>query len=208
MSAVTPARSSVLFVFAKHFTQLALCPLFRLHTIGLENLPERHSFVLLSKHQRWEDIPLLGLAVSRPLYYMAKYELFINPMLRWLLSSLGGIPLNRERPIESRHSLKIMMESLNKGEGLVIFPEGTYYKNRMGTGHIGLVRMIHLNMDTLFIPAGINYHRGGIRSNVLVSFGEPIKGKDYENSNELLNSIMEEISRLSGLQPLENSNEK
>ena len=68
-------------------------------------MPEKGPFILLPKHQRWEDIPIIDLALQKPLYYIAKYELFNNVLFRWFITSAGGIPLNRERPMESRRSL-------------------------------------------------------------------------------------------------------
>ena len=79
-----------------------LFPFFRLNITGKENLPRKSAFVLLPKHQRWEDIPLLGLSTPRPLYYLAKHELFKNALGNWFFRGLGGVPLNRERPLESR----------------------------------------------------------------------------------------------------------
>ena len=89
-------RSDLLFWLSKYIGKVLFYPFFQIQTNGLENLPEGKAFILLPKHQRWEDIPLLGLGTQRPLYYVAKYELFRNPISRWFLSSLGGIPLNRE----------------------------------------------------------------------------------------------------------------
>ena len=46
----------------------------KLKTEGKENIPGNSAFVLLPKHQRWEDIPLLGLACPQPLYYVCYGE--------------------------------------------------------------------------------------------------------------------------------------
>lgn len=50
--------------------------------------------------------------------YVAKHELFTNPLSNWFLGSLGGIPLNRDRPLESRRSIRAMIEFLREGEGV------------------------------------------------------------------------------------------
>ena len=150
-------RSALILRLTRPTARIFLSQVFKMKTRGLENLPNQRGFILLSKHRRWEDIPLLSLAMPRPLYYVAKYELFLNPISRWFVSSLGGIPLNRSRPLESRKSLKTMLDLLEKGEGIVIFPEGTYYRSRMGRGHVGLIRMILSRSMVPFIPVGINY---------------------------------------------------
>ena len=91
-------RRPLLLRVTKIAARSILSVFFRLRVEGLSHLPGRGGVVLLPKHQRWEDIPLLGLAVPRPLHYVAKQELFLNPLSRWLMTSLGGIPLNRKRP--------------------------------------------------------------------------------------------------------------
>lgn len=180
--------------------RVVLLPFFRIHSIGLENLPKDDSFILLVKHQRWEDIPLLGIVLPKPLYYIAKYELFINPVSAWFLSSLGGIPLNRAKPMESRESILAIMNCLKKGEGVIIFPEGTYYRGTMGKGKTGLLRMIQSKITIPVVPVGIGYNRKRIRTHVEINIGKPI----YENAGVLIDRfselIMKEIARLSGIQ--------
>jgi 1-acyl-sn-glycerol-3-phosphate acyltransferase len=179
--------------------KILLSPFFCLKAEGMENLPQESAFVLLPKHQRWEDIPLVGLATPRPLYYVAKQELFVNPVSSYFLKSLGGIPLNRQRPIESRHSIRSVIEVLRKGEGVVVFPEGTYYRNKMGPGQLGMVRYILSRLFLPFVPVGINYSRKGLRTEAQINFGEPFYVDSEVSANTFLDSIMNEIARLSGL---------
>ena len=176
-----------------------LSAFFRLVTRGGSNLPQRDGFILLSKHQCWEDIPILALATPRALSFVAKYELFTNPLGGWLLSSMGGIPLNRTRPMESRQSLRVMMELVRNGEGVAIFPEGTYYPNRMGSGHSGLVRMIGSRFRIPFIPVGINYKQEKWRTRVLVQFGKPLYKDPAMSPQTFLEEFMFHIGCLSGL---------
>ena len=174
-------------------------PFFSLKTEGIENIPRKSAFVLLPKHQRWEDIPLVGLAVFRPLYYVAKHELFKNPFSRYFLESLGGISLNRKSPLRSRHSLNKVIELLKKGDGVVVFPEGTYHKGTMGPGRSGVIRLIISRLDLPFVPAGINYSSGRYRTTVSIKFGKPSHAGPETSVNEFMGLMMNEISRLSGL---------
>jgi len=179
--------------------RMLLLPFFRLEIQRIENLPQRSAFILLPKHQRWEDIPLLSLATPRPLYYLAKYDLFKNPLSSWFLSSLGGIPLNRQRPMESRRSLQAMIEFLKKGEGVVVFPEGTYYKNKIGPGHVGIVRLILSHLSLPFVPAGINYSGKGVRTLVRINFGRALYADSGASATSFFDKMMKEIAVLSGL---------
>ncbi|UCF73576.1 MAG: 1-acyl-sn-glycerol-3-phosphate acyltransferase [Deltaproteobacteria bacterium] len=192
-------RKNWIFWTTKTAGRILLLPFFCLETHRVENLPQKSAFILLPKHQRWEDIPLLSLATPRPLYYVAKYELFKNPLSNWSLRSLGGIPLNRQRPLESRRSLQSMIEFLKKGEGVVVFPEGTYYRNKMGTGHVGIVRLILSHVSLPFIPVGINYSRKGARTLVRINFGKAFYADPAASARLFLDNVMKEIAVLSGL---------
>jgi 1-acyl-sn-glycerol-3-phosphate acyltransferase len=155
--------------------------------------------VLLCKHQCWQDIPLLGLASPWPLYYVAKYELFIHPLSRWFVSGLGGVPLNRKRPLASRNSIRNIIRLIQNGERIVVFPEGTYYKNKIGPGHSGIIRAIQARAEVPFVPVGIHYDKGGMRRRVRIRFGQPLHMDPSTGIDGFLGRAMREIAELSDL---------
>jgi len=108
--------------------------------------------------------------------------------------------LNRKRPIESRDSLGSVIEQLRSGEGLVIFPEGTYYRDRMGPGHSGMVRLILSRLSPAFIPVGINYCRKGWRTRVRVRFGNVFHADPGMSATAVVDLMMRDIARLSDLE--------
>jgi len=191
--------NSLVYSITKTAARVFLAPFFEIHVEGRENVPQRGSFILLPKHQRWEDVPLLALAVSRPLYYVAKIELFLNPLSSWFISSLGGIPLDRRRPLASRRSIRVLVDLLRGGGGLVLFPEGTYYRNCMGSGHVGLIRLICSQVRVPWIPVGIRYSREGIRRRVDIQFGNTIPWESSTTPEAFLAAAMQGIGTLSGL---------
>ena len=192
--------NSLVCLIIKAAARVLLAPFFEVRAVGQENLPERGAFILLPKHQRWEDLPLLGLASPLPLYYVAKNELFLNPLSKWFMTSLGGIPLDRRRPLASRDSIRTIVELLKEGAGLVVFPEGTYYRSRMGSGHVGLIRLIHSQIEVPFIPVGIRYSGEGIRKRVEIKFGKTVPWESSLEPEAFLALAMEEIRVLSGLE--------
>ncbi len=201
MSAVkkSPGRNDLFLQFFKLFVRVLLIPFYHIEVVGAAHLPGDRAFVLLSKHQRWEDIPLLGLATPRPLYYIAKYELFKNVLGNWFFKSLGGIPINRQRPLESRRFLQATIKLLKKGEGFVIFPEGTYYRNKMGPGQIGMVRFVLSRLTLPFIPVGINYAAGRWRTRVRIHFGQAFHAEPALPASIFVNRMMKQIAALSEL---------
>jgi 1-acyl-sn-glycerol-3-phosphate acyltransferase len=196
-------RSNRVVWATKMTGRLVLYPFFRTERFGLENLPRGSAFILLPKHQRWEDIPLLSLATPRDLYYVAKHELFTTRFTHWFIRSLGGIPLNRDRPLQSRRSLKAVIEYLKQGEGVVVFPEGTYFVNEMGPGNVGMVRLILSRLTLPFVPVGIRYTREGWRTRVRIKFGEAFYGESMDSPKTFVEFMMGQIAELSGLPPRE-----
>ncbi len=194
-----PGRNEGFFKLIKILVRVLLWPFFRIEVGGLKNLPRDRAFILLSKHQRWEDIPLLSLATPRPLYYIAKYELFKNALSYRFFGALGGIPLNRQRPLESRRFLQATIQLLEKGEGIVIFPEGTYYRNKMGPGQTGMVRFVLSRLKLAFIPVGINYASNRWRTRVRINFGKAFHTDPTLSADTFVNRMMKEIAALSGL---------
>ena len=192
-------RRGWVFWITKTVGRVLLSPFFHPKTGGVNNLPQKSAFILLPKHQRWEDIPLLGLATPRPLHYIAKSELFTNPQTVGESWSQAVVPLNRQRPLESRHSLKSLISLLREGEGAVVFPEGTYYSNKMGPGHVGMIRLILSRVTPPFIPVGVRYSRKGFRTLVQVNFGKPFYAESGTSPNTLLDHMMKQIAELSGL---------
>lgn len=198
---VSSDRKDWVFRFTLFVAGVALRPFFRLEIQGEENLPRDRGFVLLPKHQRWEDIPLLSLAAKRPLYYVAKVELFRKGFCDWFLRSLGGLPLNREKPLAGKRYLQAMLTLLGEGEGVVVFPEGTYFRDRMGPGQVGIVRLILSRQPMPFIPVGIRYSGGRGRCLVQVRFGRALHAEKSASPKEFVDEIMARIAELSEFSP-------
>jgi len=183
----------------KRLAQVVLAPFFSIRVQGKENLPRDTGFVLLPKHQRWVDIPLLSLAASRPLYYVAKYELFRIPPIGWYLKSLGGIPLNRAQPVRTKSSLQKVLAALSSGQGVVVFPEGTYYEGKIGPVRTGVIWFILNRIEVPYVPVGIHYRKGFWRTKVNIRFGAPIFASSAPGLASFMEEIMKKIVGLSGL---------
>lgn len=191
-------RSPAAYVAAKLILKTCLFPFFQLEVNGARNLPRDCAFILLPKHQRWEDIPFIGFAVPQPLYFVAKNELFKYGFTDRLFKVLGGIPLNRQKPIESRRSLLAAIRMLEKGEGLVVYPEGTYFRKKMGPGHTGVLRFILARLSMPLIPVGIRYSLAGWRIHVRVAIGRVTYQRPFEPAEALLTRLLADVAALSG----------
>jgi glycerol-3-phosphate dehydrogenase (NAD(P)+) len=103
---------------------------FRLRRLGTEHIPEG-GVILASNHRSFLDPFAIGCCLGRPIYFVAKQELFKNPLLGWILNCLGAFPIQRGAADEE--SVDTSLALLERGQAVVIFPEGT----RIRTGSLG-----------------------------------------------------------------------
>ncbi len=185
--------------------RITFWPRYTLLIRGTEYLPVKEAFVMLPKHQRWQDIPLIAVATPRPLYFVAKHELFQNTVIAKILKSQGGIPLNRENPLKSRSAIRAMIQFLKNGEGVVVFPEGTYFPERVGPGRGGILKLIISRLALPLIPVGVRYRKKSGKTLVTVSFGRPLYHPKHTSGDVTLDRVMAAIADLSGLKREEES---
>jgi glycerol-3-phosphate dehydrogenase (NAD(P)+) len=103
---------------------------FRLRRLGTEHIPEG-GVILASNHRSFLDPFAIGCCLGRPIYFVAKQELFKNPLLGWILNCLGAFPI--KRGAADKESVDTSLALLERGQAVVIFPEGT----RIRTGSLG-----------------------------------------------------------------------
>ncbi len=107
---------------------------FGLSRMGREHIPERGPVIFAANHRSFLDPFVIGMLVRRPVYYMAKKELFEGRWIGWLLSALGAFPVDRGAHDED--AMASAREILGRGDCVVIFPEGT----RVRPGSLGALR--------------------------------------------------------------------
>jgi 1-acyl-sn-glycerol-3-phosphate acyltransferase len=201
-------RSEPIFRLTRTVSRFILPLKFDIRTQGRSNLPEKGPAFLIPKHQQWWDVPLLGHVIPRPLYFLAKQELFRSSLGRYFISRLGGIPVDRESPIKSLATFRVLVSMLKQETFLVLFPEGTYYPGAMGPGKWRLVQLIlrlqhkQAFRSVPFLPVGIAYDRspGSRRTRVTLRIGEPLQEPDPCRAEDFTSHLLSRIRDLSGLQ--------
>jgi len=68
---------------------------FRMQRIGREHLPRTGPLLLAANHRSFLDPFVIATMARRPMYYVAKKELFRNRLQGWLLNALGAFPVDR-----------------------------------------------------------------------------------------------------------------
>ncbi len=100
----------------------AILAYFRLRRLGREHIPSG-GVILAANHRSFLDPFVIGCCLPRPIYFVAKRELFKNPILGWFLNCMGAFPVRRGEADEE--SVDTALVLLERGQAVVIFPEGT-----------------------------------------------------------------------------------
>jgi 1-acyl-sn-glycerol-3-phosphate acyltransferase len=137
---------------------------FRMSRTGREHMPEG-GVILASNHRSFLDPFIIGCCASRPIYFVAKRELFHNRLVGWFLNSLGAFPIRRgESDEESMATARALLE---RGEAVVIFPEGTRMrKPTLGVPKRGVGRLA-LETGVPVVPIAIR-GSGRVRRGLIV----------------------------------------
>lgn len=96
---------------------------FRWKILGIENVPKSGPVVLACNHVSYVDPPLVGAALTRPVYFLARSTLFRNWFFGGLIRKLNALPVDRDGG--GGKGLKAVVDVLENGDGIILFPEGT-----------------------------------------------------------------------------------
>jgi len=155
---------------------------FRVRTVGVENIPTHGPTLLVANHISMWDPPMIGHALlsRRQIYFMAKSELFDVPVLGWVIRRVGAFPV--ERGNADRTAIRTAREVLGRGDALLMFPEGT----RHADGHLGQAwpgaGALALAEGVVVVPIvieGSNRRIGPVR----VAVGNPLDLSDLPKSS-------------------------
>ena len=162
------------------------------------------SIILAPTHRsRWDGL-VLTMAMGRRVtkkdcrFMVTKSEM--RGIQGWFLKRLGCFSINQLSP--SLSALRYAIDLIEKGEQLVVFPEGKI--NKYGKKLVlkeGLCRLARLatkkTKSIIIIPIGIAYSNVSpkFRGEFCLSFGQPIAINDYLKSpinefNKFLNEKM------------------
>ncbi len=96
-----------------------------LRVSGLEHIPADGPLIIAGNHASLADAPFLFCAAGsrRLVSFLAKAELFRNPVSSWFFTNSGCIPLDRSRGDVS--AMRGALEFLGRGGCLGLFPQGT-----------------------------------------------------------------------------------
>jgi 1-acyl-sn-glycerol-3-phosphate acyltransferase len=152
---------------------------------GRQHVPRNGGLLVASNHISFWDPPLVGAALPREMYFLAKEELFRTPVLGPMIRSVNAIPIRRG--VADLSGMSRAMDTIRHGKALLMFPEGS----RMRDGELHPARpgvgMLAVSADVPILPCYISgsnhpgrwWWRG---SRVRISFGPARHWKELVDS--------------------------
>ena len=107
----------------RYLFRYLLVAFFDFRAFGAGQVPQQGGVVLASNHQSFFDPILIGLPLRRRIRCAARDSLFRNPIIGLALRAVGGTPISRES--FGAEDLKNLVQIVEEGGALVVFPEGT-----------------------------------------------------------------------------------
>ncbi len=177
----------------KGFLHILLKIVYRVKITGKENVLKEGGCIIAANHIHALDPAVILLTNKRVVKYMAKEELFKNPILRWLAKIFDIFPVKRDG--KDLEAIKTSLRILKRKEILGIFPEGTRNGLEKGKKVKNGAVLIAMKAGVPIIPAGIS---GSYKPfcKITLNYGEPIyydKYKEEEQTKELADKLTKEL---------------
>lgn len=173
---------------------------FRIEYVGRENMPKEGGVLLAVNHRSNWDPVFAGLGSPRHLRFMAKEELFKNPIFGKLITSLGAFPVSRGSGDVG--AVRAAFKILKEDNVMLMFPEGHRMKNgQRGTVKRGVATIAH----RCKVPVVPMYISGDYKwmSKITVTIGKPLTFEEYygqkldsDELHKLSEKIMDSIWEL------------
>jgi len=197
----------MIYAIGCHLCRWIARAFFALSVEGQAHVPESGPVILAPNHVSYLDPVVVGISTHRRVHFMAKKELFRNPLVGWLLHGLQAYPVTRERVDPS--TLKRTLSLLAAGNVVLMFPEGTRGDGRtLGPAKPGIaviaarsgapvVPVFHWGAEQVLPRGGRRMRRGPLR----VRFGPPLTFSagdrhDREAVEAFCRELMEAIAAL------------
>jgi 1-acyl-sn-glycerol-3-phosphate acyltransferase len=214
------------------FLDRVVAPLLRLllrpRVDGPDNVPGVGPLIVASNHLSFIDSFIIPLVLPRHVTFIAKAQYFEGSgvkgrFVRWFLTSLGHVPVQRGAQRGAMGALEQALEVLEAGGAFGIYPEGTrskdgrLYRGRTGIGWLVLasgaqVLPLGISGTDRMQPIGARLPR--IRPRATVRIGKPMSFAQYRDlpparaRRAITDDVVSAIRELSGQEYADTYNER
>ncbi|MBC8336244.1 MAG: 1-acyl-sn-glycerol-3-phosphate acyltransferase [Anaerolineales bacterium] len=164
---------------------------------GKGNFPQEGPVIVAANHVTNFDVFPMQLSLPRPIFYMAKSELFKNPIMDIALRNVGAFPVHRQG--KDLWALKHAKKTLSHEQTLGMFPEGTRSRGeglglaKTGTARLAMEANVPI-MPMAIIGSNKFFREFPRRNQVTVIFCPPILPQEGDDALALTDRIMFSIA--------------
>lgn len=168
----------------------------RIFLEGKENLNEDLPLLIASTHPNsFLDAIILGSVIDRPMYFLARSDVFNTRLSNYILRKLNLIPIYRlqeghENLNKNDQTFEACFELLEQNQAVLIFAEGISLTDRLvrkpkkGLARIGFgaENRNEFNLNIQVQTVGLNYEEAtGFGNRVLIHFAKPFAVRDFKD---------------------------
>ncbi|KPN81096.1 1-acyl-sn-glycerol-3-phosphate acyltransferase [Apilactobacillus kunkeei] len=138
-----------------------------------QRIPEGN-YILVAPHRTWFDPLYFALAASpKEFAFIAKKELFKNPLLAYVLRHANVLSVDRENPGPSviKEPVKILQ---NTDKSLIIFPSGTRHSQALKGGATLIAKLSKAPLLPAVYQGPLTFKSLFSRKKAVINFGDPI----------------------------------
>jgi 1-acyl-sn-glycerol-3-phosphate acyltransferase len=183
---------------------------FDIRTRGLDRIPNEGGAVLAANHASWFDPVFLGAVVDRPVHWMAKADLFRNPLTESFFEKAGQIKVDR---ISGGNEAAVdeSVELARQGRVSGIFPEGSRtIDGSLRRGRTGVAR-VAVRSGRPVVPVALTSYSvlpkharvPDLDKPLVIKVGDPMVYQGLEDRvgdvdlyRKITDEIMDEVGRL------------
>ena len=182
----------LIWEFTRITSGLWLILFYRMKTYRRENVPLEGPILLISNHQSFLDLTVIGQAVRyRHFHPMARKTLFRNKFFGWYITMLNAFEVDQDKG--DIKAIRTAIDRLKQDHLVLVFPEGARTEDgKMGDIQPGVMLILKRAKPTIlpmavdgvwdvYPPGGKLKKTGGVGA----IFGEPIPSEKFlEMSND------------------------
>lgn len=165
------------FRFLRILIGIFLYPVFPLKKYGHTELYNDRAYIMVGNHLSIFDVIPVAYATDKPVFYMAKKELFEKGIMKKFVEKCQAIPVNRDG--NDVRAIMAAMKHLKNGDVVSIFPEGTRNKTEeMFLPFKSGAAALSIKTKTPIVPV-IQVKKIKLFHKIRAYYGEPFEFSEY-----------------------------